>query len=256
MLDESGLAIFGVAFVAGLFACTIGFSDTLTAIADVAAVRRRRSVLAGVAAGIFVLLAASTGLGWWAASDPSGFARPMLVTLLLLFGFRSLRTATLRAAGAEPAPHDPAASIAWGQPLRARRGPGPAFDDEAAERAYRIVIIDGLPIAFVVVAIGAGAPGLMLSAVVGIVGGLLLVVFCGANIPALRSPAQASALHMAAGALLSALGTYWAGDFAGASWPGDQAAVAVLALGYFATAIGSARFARHGATRIQRNVGT
>ena len=77
------------------------------------------------------------------------------MTLLLLFGLRWLRKIILRSAGVIPL-HDEAAVFArQAKSMRLRNITG-GWNRIAAAAAFRITMLEGTEVAFIVIAIGAG----------------------------------------------------------------------------------------------------
>ena len=153
-----------------------------------------------------------------------------------MFGLRWLRKAILRSAGLVPL-HDEAATFAKQTAgLRAIGAAGSGLDRLAVGTAFNIVMLEGIEVVFIVVAIGAGAPGLLLPASLGALAALGVVVALGLVLHRPLATIPENAIKFGVGVLLSAFGTFWVGEGLGLVWPGGDLAILVLILGYLAAA--------------------
>jgi len=142
--------------------------------------------------------------------------------LLLLFGMRWLRKAILRAAGVIPLYDENVVYAQEAQALRSGAVRADIWDRVAVMTAFKITMIEGIEVVFIVIATGAGRPHMLIAAAVGATAALLLVAIVGAL---LRHPATMipeNALKFAVGMLLSAFGTFWVGEGLGLHWPGND----------------------------------
>ena len=200
------------AFLASLVECV----EALTVVLAVGTTRGWRSALAGSAAGLAVLLV-------------------LVGALLLLFGMRWLRKAILRAAGVL-ALHDEAAIYA--REVDALRGKSTRrWDRLAFAVAFKSTLLEGTEVVFIVLAIGAGRPGLLWPASIGALAALLVVAALGM---ALRRPLERvpeNTLKFVVGVLLSAFGTFWAGEGMGYAWPGGDWAIPALIATFLAVSL-------------------
>lgn len=225
--------------LAAFLASLVEFVEALTIVLAVGATRGWRAALGGAVAAA-VLLAVLVGLfGPQLAHFNVPAFKLIIGTMLLLFGLRWLRKAILRAGGAV-ALHDEgaiyaketAALSAQGAPVSAG-----GFDFGAAGAAFNGVFIEGVEVVFIVLAVGAaGGPAKLIPASLGAVAAAVVVVGLGivARKPLTRIPENA--LKLAVGALVSAFGTFWAGEGLRLTWPGGDWATIVLTLGYAAVA--------------------
>jgi|TARA_B100002052_G_scaffold165154_1_gene150454 uncharacterized membrane protein len=109
--------------------------------------------------------------------------------------------------------------------------------------AFKAVLLEGLEVAFIVIAIGAGK-GLLWEASLGALAACALVLVLGA---ALRKPlAQVpeNTLKFGVGVMLSAFGVFWTGEGLGVRWPGADLALLPLAALFLLAGIGLAHLAR------------
>jgi len=99
--------------------------------------------------------------------------------------------------------------------------------------AFKGVFLEGLEVAFIVIAVG-GSNSARLA--VATAGGLLAMVVVAAVGIAVRKPlAQVpeNTLKYAVGLILTSLGTFWAGEGMGAKWPADFVSIFLLIAIYF-----------------------
>ncbi len=225
--------------LAAFLASLVEFVEALTIVLAVGATRGWRAALGGAVAAA-ALLAVLVGVfgPQLAHLDVPAF-KLVVGTLLLLFGLRWLRKAILRAGGAV-ALHDEGAIYAKETAALSTEGTMRAaggFDFGAAGAAFNGVFIEGVEVVFIVLAVGAaGGPAKLVPASLGAVAAALVVVGLGivARKPLTRIPENA--LKLTVGALVSAFGTFWAGEGLRLAWPGGDWATIALALGYAAVA--------------------
>lgn len=233
---------------AAFLASIVEFVEALTVVLAVGTVRGWQSSLAGAAAGVAVLLAMILVLGPALTRIPLQTVQLVVGALILLFGLRWLRKAILRSAGVIPL-HDEAAAFA--KESAAMRGHGErraGWDAVAIATSFKITMLEGIEVVFIVIAVGAGGAGLLVPAGLGALAALALVVVLGLAIHAPLSRVPGNTLKFVVGILLSAFGTFWFGEGIGASWPTGDLAIVFLALAFATAALLTAALAR-GASR-------
>ena len=225
----------GTALTASYLASFVEFVEALTVVLAVGISRGWRFALAGTAAAL-VLLAAIVGLaGGSAAKIPLPLVRVAVGTLALLFGLRWLRKAILRSAGAI-ALHDEAAEFAKVSLRLRAAGPGRgSWDAVAFAASFKIVMLEGIEVVFIVVALGANGHRWW-PAISGALAAFITVVLLGVALhrPLARIPENA--LKFAVGVILTAFGTFWVGEGLALAWPGGDAMIGVLIAAYGSTA--------------------
>ena len=212
-------------------ACVVESVEALTIVLAVGISRGWRSTLRGVAAGLIVLAVVVAALGPALTVIPINTLRLVVGGLLLIFGLGWLRKAVLRASGLK-ALHDEDA-IYVQQRLAAEQAgstrSGLMGDAYAFTLAFKGVLLEGLEVAFIVLTFGANQHNIPLAAV-GALAAVLLVTGVGVAVRAPLARVPENTLKFAVGVLLTAFGTFWGVEGAGASWPGaDLALVAVIA---------------------------
>ncbi len=226
----------GTTLVAAFLASLVECVEALTVVLAVGSVRGWPSALAGAAAGLGVLAAIVAAVGPALTRIPLHLVQLVIGTMILLFGLRWLRKAILRAAGLI-ALHDEAAAFA--KEAAELRGAGVArgWDKLAFAAAFHITMLEGTEVVFIVIALGAGGSGLVLTASLGAVAALLAIVALGFALHRPLARVPENTLKFVVGVLLSAFGTFWVGEGAGVAWPGDDLAIPVLMAAYLAIAL-------------------
>jgi Ca2+/H+ antiporter, TMEM165/GDT1 family len=223
----------GAAFLASL----VEFVEALTVVLAVGTVRGWRGALIGSGAAIGLLLIIVLALGPALIRIPLGVVQLVVGSLLLLFGMRWLRKAILRSAGVI-ALHDEEAAYAKETESLRRMGAGRrGWDQVAIATAFKITMLEGLEVVFIVVAVGAGGVGLLIPASVGALAALILVVALGLAIHKPLAAIPENSLKFLVGVLLSAFGTFWVGEGVGIGWPGQDWSILGLVAGFLIVAL-------------------
>jgi uncharacterized membrane protein len=228
-------------------ACAVEAVEAFTIVLAVGSTRKWSSALFGVAAAVAlgVLIAA---LGPALTVLPIGVLRVVVGGLLLIFGLQWLRKAILRAGGAK-ALHDEAAAFEH-ETLAARSvALGEGVDSYSFAIAFKAVLLEGLEVAFIVLTFGANQHDVPLAALAATLA-VVAVIAAGlvARAPLARVPENA--MKFAVGVLLTTFGVFWGAEGAGASWPGGETALPVLALLIFAASWLMVRGLRAGSPRL------
>src|SRR5438874_6729714 len=218
-------AAFLASLVEAVEACTI--------VLAAAAVRSWRVAALGALAALALLAIIVVVAGPLLERIPIGWLQLGVGVSLLVFGVRWLRKAILRAAGVIPLHDETAAFAAGSEELRRHEA---RLDWIAGLASFKAVLLEGLEVAFIVVAVGAGR-GLLFAASVGAVAACALVTVLGL---ALRRPlarVPENQLKFAVGVMLSAFGVFWTGEGLGVAWPLGDLAIVVLAALFLGVAV-------------------
>lgn len=232
------------AFATAGLASLVEFTEALTVLLAVGAGRGWRSAIAGGGAGLVVLIGLVVLFGPGLAGLMLGPAKIAVGTLLVLFGLRWLRKATRRAAGILPQRDEEAALRRHSDRFGRNSGAPMRWDGIGFIAAFQAVVVEGLEVVFIVVAVGSPSPGLLEPAVLGALAALVLVVVLGAVLHGPLTRVPQNTLKRLIGAVLAGLGTFWIGDGAGLGWPGDDAAILGLGLGFYALSVLAASLLR------------
>ncbi len=193
--------IFGAAFLGSAVEAT----EALTIVLAVGLTRGWRAPILGAAAALVLLGLLVIFFGQLIVTTVPEAALKLLVgTLLLLFGLRWLHKAVLRTAG-----------VVVGFIL-----------------ALKGVFLEGLEVVFIVIAVGGAGHGFPAA----IAGGLVAAAVVAAAGVVVRRPlarVPENTLKYAVGLILTSLGTFWAAEGMGASWPLDFVSILALVAVYF-----------------------
>jgi uncharacterized membrane protein len=214
-------------FIAVFLACAVEGVEAVTIVLAAGITRGWRSALTGVGVALVVLGALVAALGPALTALPINVLRVAVGGLLLIFGLQWLRKAILRASGFK-ALHDEDAIFA--EELAAARAAGASVrrvDPYGFTVSFKGVLLEGLEVAFIVLTFGSNQHNIPLAALAAGVA-VLLVVAAGAAAHAPLSRVPENTLKYGVGVLLTAFGTFWGAEGAGADWPGGDAAIPAL----------------------------
>jgi uncharacterized membrane protein len=221
-------------FLTALLASAVEMVEALTIVLAVGVTRGWRSTLLGVGSALLALAALIAVLGPSISSIPIDDLRLVVGGLLLVFGLQWLRKAILRASGYK-AVHDEGAIYAKerSEAERAPREERGGVDWYSYTLSFKGVFLEGLEVAFIVITFGSARTDGVALATAAAATALVVVVALGALVHAPLSRVPENTLKFTVGLLLTTFGTFWAAEGAGASWPGDDAALLAL-LAFFA----------------------
>jgi uncharacterized membrane protein len=202
--------------------------EALTIVLAMGVTRDWRSSLTGAATACVALAAVTAALGPAVAALPINTLRLVVGGLLLVFGLQWLRKAILRAAGLR-ALHDEEEEFRdQAAAARAAGGIHRGVDGYAFTISFKGVLLEGLEIVFIVLTFGANQNRVGLAAAAGVLA-VLLVAVTGVLVHRPLSRVPENAMKFAVGVMLTSFGTFWGAEGAGASWPGGDAALLVIA---------------------------
>jgi uncharacterized membrane protein len=232
-------------FITAFLASAVEMVEALTIVLAVGVTRGWRSTLLGVLAALLALAALVGLLGPSIESLPINDLRLVVGGLLLVFGLQWLRKAILRSSGYK-ALHDEDEIYA-----RERAEAERAGGDERAgvdwysfTLSFKGVFLEGLEVAFIVLSFGSSRKGGAGLAAAAAAAALVVVVAVGAVVHAPLSRVPENTLKFGVGLLLTTFGTFWSAEGAGASWPGDDAALPVVLIFYSLVSIAAVRVMR------------
>ena len=255
-MNLSALAIsVGPAFIAS----GVEFIEATTIILAVGVTRGWRAPIYGTIAAAVTLAAVIGVFGATLVTIvPEHALKAFVGALLLLFGLRWLRKATLRFAGIVALHDEERIYLKQIAELKAQGLRTTGFDRIGAAVAFKAVLLEGTEVAFIVIAFGAGGAAALNGAIAGAVAAGIVVIALGM---ALRQPltmVPENWMKFGVGAILSSFGVFWFAEGLGTTWPGDALSI-FLILGLFLGASWlSVRMLRtmlpHGAEVAARNV--
>lgn len=223
--------------LASFLASLVEFVEALTIVLAVGTVRGWRPALLGTGSALAVLLALVAVLGPALTRIPLDIVQLVIGTMLLLFGLRWLRKAILRAAGVL-ALHDEAKAFEQETAQLRRRGPVSlrGIDPVAFGASFKIVMLEGIEVVFIVIAIGAGGT-MLVPASLGAALALGAVVVLGLCLHKPLATIPENTFKFIVGVLLSAFGCFWVGEGLGLEWPGADTALLFLVAVFLAVAL-------------------
>jgi uncharacterized membrane protein len=234
-----------IAATPAFIASAVEFVEATTIVLAVGITRGWRAPLVGTALAALTLAVIVATLGVALVTVvPEHLLLGLVGTLLLLFGLRWLRKAVLRFAGIVALHDEDEIYRKEVAELRARGLKKTEFDWVGTIVAYKAVLLEGIEVAFIVIAFGAKGVAAMNAAIVGAIAAGVIVTALAA---ALRHPLTAvpeNWMKFGVGAMLSAFGVFWFGEGIGAEWPGDAASIPVILAAFLAASWLAARMLR------------
>jgi uncharacterized membrane protein len=230
----------GSPLLAAFLASLVEATEALTVVLAVGTVRGWRPALVGTSLAVAVLLLLVAILGPALQRIPLERLQLVVGVLLLLFGMRWLRKAVLRAAGVIPFHDEEAVFSSQTRSLsEARLLTTFSLDTTALIAAFKIVMLEGIEVVFIVLAIGATS-GHLIVASMGAACAVVVVALVGLVVHRPLAKIPENSLKFAVGVLLCAFGTFWTGEGVGITWPGDDWSILVLVAGFVAiSAVGA-----------------
>ena len=228
--------ILSVAFAA-FAASFVEAVEALTIVLAVGLARGWRPALTGAAAALVALALIVALLGPLMSVVPIRGLQFVVGVLTLLFGLRWLRKAILRAVGVIALHDEDAAFARETRELSEGRRDAHGFDWIGGLTAFKTVLMEGVEVAFIVIAVGAGR-GLLGLASAGALAACVAVAAAGVAIHRPLARVPENALKFAVGVMLSSFGLFWTGESLGVGWPGGDAAVLAFIVLFLAVAFG------------------
>ena len=214
-------------FTAVFVACGVESVEAVTIVLAAGLTRGWRSALAGVGVAVVVLAVTVAALGPALTVLPINVLRFVVGGLLLIFGLQWLRKAILRASGFKALHDEEAIFAAELAAARAARHEPRGIDGYGFTVSFKGVLLEGLEVAFIVVTFGSNEHNVALAALAA-GAAVVLVVAAGIAVRAPLSRVPENTLKFAVGVMLTAFGTFWGAEGAGAHWPGGDAAILAL----------------------------
>lgn len=228
---------------AAFLASIVEVVEAFTIVLAVGTTRGWRPAIMGTGAALAVLALIVLALGPALQIIPIRYLQLFVGVLLLLFGMGWLRKAVLRHAGVLPL-HDEEESYAkQTATLKTQAGSADTLEWIAGIAAFKAVLLEGLEVAFIVVAVGAGK-GLLWPAAIGALGACALVLGIGVIVHKPLARVPENALKFGVGVMLSGFGVFWTGEGLGVEWPGADLMLLPLAALFLLAGLGFARLAR------------
>jgi uncharacterized membrane protein len=220
------------AFGAAFLGSTVESVEALTIVLAVGLTRGWRAPLYGTVSALVLLAALVLAFGELITKTvPESTLKLIVGTLILLFGLRWLHKAVLRSAGVIPM-HDEEEAFEETVSELAGDKPAAKFDWVGFVIALKGVFLEGLEVAFIVFAVGANSKSLFVATLGG-VAAMIVVAVAGLFIRHPLAMVPENTLKYSVGLILSSLGTFWAAEGMGVSWPLDFISIFGLAAIFF-----------------------
>ena len=240
----------GALFIAVFLACAVEAVEATTIVLAAGTSRDWRSAGSGVLAALAVLAVIVVALGPAVAAIPLGALRLVVGALLLIFGLQWLRKAILRASGHKALHNEDkiyAEQLAAAQAApRLRTGLVP--DGFGFTLSFKGVLLEGLEVVFIVLTFGGNQHDVGLAAIAA-GAAVLLVAVAGFAVRAPLARVPENTLKFVVGIMLTAFGTFWGAEGAGAHWPGSDAALLAIIPAIALFALGLVALLRQPASR-------
>jgi uncharacterized membrane protein len=234
----SSLALFLTVFIA----CAVEAVEALTIVLAAGLTREWRSTFQGMAVALAVLAVIVAVLGPALTLVPLTALRLVVGALLAVFGLQWLRKAILRASGYKGL-HDEEAIYARQVAVArtaASEGRHGVRDWYAFTLSFKGVLLEGLEVVFIAITFGANQQNQGLAAAAA-AAAVVVVAAVGIAVRAPLSRVPENTMKFVVGVMLTSFGMFWGAEGAGASWPGNDAALlaiipatALVGLGYTA----------------------
>jgi uncharacterized membrane protein len=219
----------GALFIAVFLACAVEGVEATTIVLAAGTARDWRSATTGMLAALAVLGIITAALGPAVTALPLQALRLFVGALLLIFGLQWLRKAILRASGHKEL-HDEAAIYAKQMAAASNepgRRTGAVPDWYGFTLAFKGVLLEGLEVVFIALTFGGNAHDIPLAALAA-VSAVVVVGLAGVAIRAPLARVPENTLKFVVGVMLTAFGTFWGAEGAGAKWPGSDTALLAL----------------------------
>jgi uncharacterized membrane protein len=235
----------GALFVAVFLACAVEAVEATTIVLAAGTARDWRSAVVGLGGALVVLAVIVAALGPAVSEVPLRGLRLVVGALLLVFGLQWVRKAILRASG-HKARRDEGKIFA--EQVRAagdqpRRRVGLVPDWFGFTLSFKGVLLEGLEVVFIVLTFGSNQHDVGLAAIAAVAAGAV-VAAAGVAVRSPLSRVPENTLKFVVGIMLTAFGTFWGAEGAGARWPGSDAALLVLIPAIAVFALGLVAFMR------------
>ncbi len=215
MIGSGEIAVLVGAFVAS----SVEVTEMVIIVVGVGATRGWRSTWIGAGSGLVVLVGIIAALGRALQLIPIDTVRIVIGALLLTFGLQWFRQGVIQTA---------ASGFTGGAEEEDAGGggrTGGAFDWTAFVLAFKGVLLEGLEVAFIVVAFGygsgTGSSGSN-AAYLGAAAAFVVIGAVGLIAKQRLERVPGRTLKFGVGGLLSTFGTFWALEGLGVHWPGGD----------------------------------
>jgi uncharacterized membrane protein len=255
------LLTLAIAAVPSFLASLVEWVEAFTIVVAVGNTRGWRAPILGTLAGLGTLtvIVAVFGTPLVLFHDQISQSFHIVVAiLLLLFGMRWLRKAILRFAGIVALHDEELIYQREVAELRAAGQRSDRWDNIGFWFSYKAVLLEGLEVAFIVIALGATGGGALQAAIVGAIGAFVVTVVLGAVVHKPLTFVPENFMKFVVGAMLTTFGIFWGAEGFLAHWPLDATSILFILAGVCLTSIVAVRMlaaiAPQGARVAARNI--
>ncbi|HEX6548055.1 MAG TPA: hypothetical protein VF134_04865 [Candidatus Dormibacteraeota bacterium] len=227
------LLVGGVTFLAA----AVEWVEALTIVLAVGLFKGWRSAFAGIVLALVALVALVAVFGVAVTKFiPIDVARGVVGVFLLLFGLKWLHKAILRSAGLV-ALHDEAKAFEKEKEYLLEHGGEvkQGLDPVGTLTSFNGVFLEGLEVVFIVIALGGLRD--INSAAAGALVSLVVVAAVGVIFRAPLTRVPENAMKYVVGVMLTAFGTFFAGEGLGVSWWHDDVSILFLIATYLVVSL-------------------
>ena len=152
--------------------------------------------------------------------------------LLLLFGMRWLRKAILRFAGVIAEHDEEAIYLREVAELRSQGGAVvQRWDNVGFWLSYKAVLLEGLEVAFIVIALGAQGAFALQAGIFGALAAFVVVLLAGVLLHRPLAFVPENFMKFVVGAMLTTFGIFWGGEGLLVEWPAGEATLVFILVG-------------------------
>ena len=236
-------SLLGPVLIGSFIACSVEVIEMVIIVVGVGVARGWRSTIIGALSGLTILAAIVLGLGQALQLVPIDTLRIAIGGLLLTFGLQWLTKGVVGVAA-----DGFSGAVAEEEDTGDDAPAGGAIDWTAWLLAFKGVLLEGLEVAFIVIAFGAGGGGSgnYTAAYIGAGAAFVVIGTVGVLATGTLEQVPGRVLKFGVGGLLSTFGTFWAMEGLGVSWPGKRLSLAGLYAIYLSATFVLAALAHRG----------
>jgi uncharacterized membrane protein len=261
LMQSASVAALVIAALPAFVASVVEWVEAFTIVLAVGNTRGWRSPIWGVLGGLVTLAIIVIAFGAPLVlyqSEVDQVFHIAIGVLLLLFGMRWLRKAILRFAGIIAVHDEEHIYERQVAELRAQGRTVSRWDNVGFWLSYKAVLIEGLEVAFIVLALGATGGVALQAAIFGALAALVVVVVLGALLHKPLSFVPENFMKFVVGVMLTTFGIFWGSEGLLVAWPLGEATILFILVGVTLVSIVAVRMlafiAPHGAQVAARNI--
>jgi uncharacterized membrane protein len=232
-MSAAGLTL-AIAVIPAFIASLVEWVEAFTIVLAVGNTRGWRSPIWGTLAALLTLACIVVVLGTplivYQEQISQSF-HAVVGILLLLFGMRWLRKAILRFAGIIAIHDEELIYQREVAELRAAGQANPRWDNVGFWFSYKAVLLEGLEVAFIVIALGAKGPAELQAAILGAGAALVVTIALGAVLHRPLTVVPENFMKFVVGAMLTTFGIFWGAEGMAVHWALGPTTLVILLAG-------------------------